>query len=323
MSRVTLWNVGGLALAVALSSAPLWSTAFHGLVTHAPQPTAADTGARVLVDHSGNSVTAGHYVRIVSLSTVADELLLELCEPDRIVAFTEYTAHNSAESYRYAGKTTLEGARDLEKILTLRPDLVLVNPIGDARPIARIREAGLVVYDLGEMRGMKTLLPNVREIAALVGHPERGDAFARTLTARMEAVAADVAPASRKRGLYLSVYGGHMYGGSAGTSYHDVLVAGGLLEAAARYRDWQEYSVEQLLTMDPDVIVTHAGMRPRICEHSGLESLRACRVQGGVAEIDDSLLGDPGPVMLDAAAAVHAAVYGAQPTEVTTTGRGP
>jgi iron complex transport system substrate-binding protein len=247
---------------------------------------------------------------LVSLSTVADAVLLEVCEPDRIVSFTGRSARSGARGYRFQGKPTVEGSGDLEGVLALHPDLVLVNGFGDPRPNARLRDAGLVVFDLGEMRGVRTLFPNVREIATLVGHPERGDHLVRALASDLAAVAVDVAPDARRRGMYLSVYGGHLFGGAEGTSYHDVIASAGLVDAASGYRDWPEYSVEQILAIDPDVIVTHRGMRDRICEHAGLTGLRACASRSAVVSLDDGLLGDPGPAMVDAARRVRGAVYG-------------
>jgi iron complex transport system substrate-binding protein len=312
MKPVDLWNLGALAFAVVLSMVVVWLPAFGARGADAPSSSAAaPSRAPTLVDHSGDRLALGRYVRIASLSTVGDELLLELCEPDRIVAFTAYSARNAAKGYRFAGKPALEGAGDIERLLALRPDLVLVSRIGDARPLARMREAGLSVYDLGEMRGMTTLIANVHEVAALVGHPERGDAFADRLSTRMRQGAAAVPAARRKRGMYLSVYGGRLYGGARGTSYDDVLTAAGLVDAAEAYRDWPEYSAEQVLAIDPDVIVTNEEMKPRICEHAGLERLRACTGSGAFAALDGGLLGDPGPTLLDAADAVRSAVYGA------------
>jgi iron complex transport system substrate-binding protein len=154
------------------------------------------------------------------------------------------------------------------------------------------------------------LIPNIREVAGAIGHPERGERFAKSLLAEMGAVATDVSPASRKRGMYLSIYGARLFGGSAGTSYHDVLVSAGLVDAAASYGESPQYSTEQVLALDPDVIVTNDGMRGRICEHGGLGSLRACGSPERIVEIENELLGDPGPAMLDAAEAVRAAVYG-------------
>ena len=55
-----------------------------------------------------SALPAQHYRRIASASPVADELLLELCEPDRIVAFTGYNQREGFRNYRYQGKGTIE-----------------------------------------------------------------------------------------------------------------------------------------------------------------------------------------------------------------------
>jgi iron complex transport system substrate-binding protein len=311
MTNVAGWNIGALAVTMVLASGAIWMPALRhgGSAAESPPPVA---GEALLVDHSGTPLPRANYAKIASLSSVADKILVELCEPDRIVAFTEYSAQSSTTSYRFHGKPTLVGD-ELEQLLALHPDLVFVSTFGDPRPVQRMRDAGLVVFDLGEMRGLVTLIPNIREIATAIGHPERGVRFARSLLSEMGAVATDVLPSSRKRAMYLSIYGARLFGGSVGTSYHDVLVSAGLVDAAASYGEWPQYSTEQVLALDPDVIVTNDGMRGRICGHTGLGSLRACGSPERIVEIENELLGDPGPAMLDAAEAVRAGVYGPPP----------
>jgi iron complex transport system substrate-binding protein len=310
---------GALALSVAAAALPGASDQRSppGQQGAAPRPVeAAAPEARptALEDHAGVAVTLRDFRRIASASTVADALLVELCEPDRVVAYTGYGARRSPRGYRYAGKDRIEDTSDIEALLALRPDLVVLNGYGDPRRIARLREAGLTVYDLGPMRGLATLVRNVHEVAALVGHPERGRGFATALVQGMAAVAADIQPSRRRRGMYVSGYGGRLFGGTTGTSYHDVLVSAGLADAAAiAHRDWPEYTAEQLLALDPEVLVTNAGMGKILCGQAGLDRLRACGAAGGVVELDDALLGDPGPAMLDAARTVRTAVYGDPP----------
>ena len=301
------WNIGALAVTMVLASGAVWMPALRRGGASAADSSPRLAGEAPLVDHSGTPLPRAHYVRIASLSSIANEILIELCEPDRVVAFN--SAQTSTKGYRFRGKPTLASG-ELEQLLTLRPDLVFVSLFGDPRPAQRMRDAGLVVFDLGEMRGLLTLIPNVREIAAAIGHPERGERFARSLLAELGAVAGDVPPSSRKRGIYLSIYGARLFGGSRGTSYDDVLVSAGLVDAAASYGDWPQYSTEQVLGLDPDVIVTNEGMRGRICEHAGLGSLRACGSPERIVEIENALLGDPGPAMLEAAEAIRLAVYG-------------
>jgi iron complex transport system substrate-binding protein len=320
----TAINGAAFALAVASSMFAVWALRVRPAVAEAGHDAAAATQLAPLVDHAGKPLPRRDYRRIVSGSTLADAVLLEIAEPDRVVAFTGYSAHRGSQAYRYAGRPVIEHLDDLEEILALHPDLVLSSEIGDPRPVARLREAGVPVFDLGKRGGLATLIPNIHEMADILGHPERGDRFARALVEQMNAVAADVPPSRRPRAMYLSVYGSDMFGGGPGTSYHDVLQAAGLVDAATGYRDWPQYTIEQVLTLDPDVIVTNTGMRPRICEHAGLSMLRACQDASGVVEIDGALMGDAGPPMVEAAWAVRTAVHGPpRTTELTMKGRDP
>lgn len=308
MSPVVGWNLAAFAAALCLSTSVAWLP--RKPRADEPAGLVRDEAPRVLRDHGGNAVRSARYRRIASASPLADGLLLELCEPDRVVAFTPYAARS--RSFRFAGKPTVQLA-DIETILVLRPDLVLVSGTGDVQSIARLRDAGLVVFDLGEPRGLDALVQNIRELADLIGAPERGALLERQVTDAMHTVAADIPRDRRRRGMYINSYGGRLFGGSVGTSYHDVLVAAGLIEAADRYRGWPSYTTEQILEIDPDVMVTSAGMRRRICEHASFEKLQACLTAGGIIEIDGAWLSDPGLVMVDAARAVRDAVYGAPP----------
>jgi iron complex transport system substrate-binding protein len=315
VKRLGAWNGAGFAAALVASVWGVWAVQpnreRHNADGEPSEATSATPdSAATSQDHDGTPIPRRDYRRIVSGSTISDAILLEISEPDRVVAFTGYSARNAFLSFHYAGRRTVEHIDDLEHILSLHPDLVFVNGFGDPRPVARLREAGLIVFNLGEMRGLSTLISDIHDIAEMLGHPERGDRFARAIVEQMGAVAADVPESKRPRAIYLSAYGGVLLGGAQGTSYHDVLVASGLVDAATAYRDWPHYAPEQILMIDPDMIVTNTGMRSRICEHSGLTNLQACGNEKGIVEVDGALIGDPGPAMVEAARVIRTAVHG-------------
>ena len=120
------------------------------------------------------------YTRIVSTNLVTDRLLLELAEPDRILAFSRAAAERPQDGYRYAGKLVVDGFGPVEALIALRPDLVLTNSFGTPGRSAKLRSAGIEVFDLGELRGVSSLVSAAKTLAELLGQPERGQNFARS-----------------------------------------------------------------------------------------------------------------------------------------------
>ena len=278
--------------------------AHANLIERLPDGTPALRDARAVL------VPLRPYRRIASGTLIADRVLADLCEPDRIVAFSRH-AEKTPSGHRYAGKPTI-GARDeVERVLALKPELLFVNDLIDASYVARLREHGVQVFDLGPMRGLTSLLPNIRSIGVLIGAPERAERYARQLQGRLRKVALEEASRPQPRALYLSLYGDKLFASGADTSYHDVLGYAGLRDAAALagLHGWPELSAERVLALDPDVLVTRTGMALLLCRHPGLDQLRVCRADGRRVELDGALLDDPGPALLEAAEALHAAYW--------------
>lgn len=302
MTRLGLINALAFFLALGLALAAVGL----GRERSSPEPAAR---ARLLRDATGHEVAARRYARVVSASTIADQVLGEILEPDRIVAVSEYGLRATRAPWRFAGTPTIARVEDVEAILAHRPDLVLVSNVGDPRAVTRLRDAGARVFDLGPMHGLTSLLEDVRVIGALVGEPERAEHLATTYARRMRRVSAGTS--ARVRGMYLGPVSQVLYGGARGTSYFDVLDAAGIDDIAteAGYVGWPAYSPEEVLTLAPPWIVAPASGVEAICDHAALRELEACR-EGRVIGIDDDVIGDPGLAMLDAAEAVFEVVHG-------------
>lgn len=198
----------------------------------------------------------------------------------------------------------------IEEIIAIKPDLVLMNSYGDYGRVAKLRGAGIEVFDLGELRGLRTVINVAESLADLLGHAERGLKFSRAFQQRLGKVAAGLGTGPRRRAVYVAAIGPRLYGGAIGTSYHDVIEAAGLVDAAAeRFRDWPQYSAEQLIAMAPELVVTKEGMGQVLCDFPGLDLLPACRDRSRLIELPAFLLDEPGPTMLDAAEALFAKAY--------------
>jgi iron complex transport system substrate-binding protein len=304
MRRVNAIN--GAALAIAALTAALLT----GLISKGASSAAGIDATDTVDDATGARISAQDYARIVSMSTIADQVLIEIVEPSRLVAVSAHTLRTQT-SPAYQDKIGVERPRDVETIIELRPDIVFINNFVDRRQVERLKDANLNVFDLGEMRGLETLLPNIRQLAAVLNVPKRGERLAHELVRQLEAVSAGMSEQDKRRGLYVGIHGDRLFGGAAGTSFHDVLVAAGLIDVAAEagFRGWPAYTGEQLLSLDPPWIITNTGTEQSLCRHPGFQSLTACR-SGQVRGVEARLLTDPGLGMVEAARAVHAAIYG-------------
>jgi iron complex transport system substrate-binding protein len=265
---------------------------------------------REVRDVDGARIAVRAYQRIASLSPLADAILLETVASSRLVGVSG-TMREGLGEHRFAGLRSIDGAR-VEDVLALDPDLVIVNGMADAAHVQQLRDAGVAVFRMGEMRGLSTFAGDVRVIATVVGAEGAGAQLAERLLRRMRVVAADVPLQGRPRGLYLGVIGRGLYGGANHTSYHDVIVSAGLRDALEHMDGWPELTPEQVLALDPDVLLLHPGTSAALCQRDGLGALRACQGAPGthLVEVASGLLNDPAFGMLPCAEQLRAAVHG-------------
>lgn len=273
-------------------------------------------GERGLRDESGVVIPLRTYRRVVSASTISDALLLEFASPEQIAGFTQYSGENEMFGYRFDGKPQVDALKNMEGLLALQPDLLLVSTLSSGARLDRLRETGVTVFSLGEMRGVESYLRNARAISALVGRPELGEMYADSTLRRLQSIARHLPEGERKSAIQLTYYGNKIYGSGAHTSYTDVMRYAGLMDAAAAtYSGWPAWSPEQVLELDPQVVITRTGMGQQLCSQASLSHLRACQPgasgRSGIVELPDALINDPGPGMLLSAERIFAAVYGA------------
>ena len=120
----------------------------------------------------------------------------------------------------------------------------------------------------------------------------------------LDALARAAAIRSPGPGIYLTHVGGVWFGGTRGSSYGDLLRLAGIedLAAAGGYRDWPQFSREQILMLAPPLVVTRPGGRDALCRHAVLSQSPACGGEGRVVEMSAGYDSDPGLGLVQAAA---------------------
>ena len=257
------------------------------------------------------------YQRIVSLSASVDGFLIAALGPGRIHGFS---AGSKGKPYIPADieKEYFALQASVETLLASEADLIIVPSLGgDLSLVNRLREAGMRVFHIGGMTGIDAFNQYCRQLSVLCKIDVAGLAVVADFNQRLDRITRHADPQKQKQVLYVSVFNGQIYGGTKGSSYHDLIHKAGLKDAATGAdwewsSPWPQLSIEQVLQLNPDYLLIPSGMRAALLGVPGLSALPAITADH-IIEIDGVYLHDAGILMYEAAKQLHDAVYGAQP----------
>lgn len=158
----------------------LISAVLLALCTHAlAEPVAAQ-------DATGATITlAAPAARIISLAPHATELLFAAGAGDRVVGVLA-PADWPPEAARLVRVGTAAGL-DLERIVALRPDLVIVWPYLAPAQIQRLRAVGIAIF-VSDPQTPAAIAVELERLGALAGTAARAGAAAATFRARLAAL---------------------------------------------------------------------------------------------------------------------------------------
>lgn len=129
--------------------------------------------------------------RIVSINMCADELLLALADPGQIADLSPYAADRSMSFMADVAAHYRHDAGEAETVVELHPDLVLASSFTALATRRMLIRLGYRVELLDPADSIAQSIAQIRQVAAWVGHPERGARLiARIDAARRAAVAA-------------------------------------------------------------------------------------------------------------------------------------
>ena len=120
--------------------------------------------------------------RIVSINLCADQLVLALADRGQIAGLTKNATdvEMSGEAAKARGIPLLSNSA--EQILAIEPDLIVGMPASRSAALRALPRQDYPLLDLATANTLDEIYTSIRETAAAVGHPERGNA----LIARMQ-----------------------------------------------------------------------------------------------------------------------------------------
>jgi iron complex transport system substrate-binding protein len=241
--------------------------------------------------------------RIVCLTEETTETLYLLGEQERIVGISGFTVR-PPQARQEKPKISAFTSAKIDAILDLKPDLVLgfSNLQGD---IARdLIKAGVEVYVFNQ-RSIAGILRMVATLGALVGEAAKGEALARELAARVEAVRAASTRLPRKPRVYFEEWDEPMISGIRWVS-ELIGIAGGEdcfaeLGAESLAGNRIIHDAQEVVRRRPDIVIgSWCGKKfqpAQVKARAGWEVIPAVQ-NDQVFEIKSPLILQPGPAAL-------------------------
>ena len=192
--------------------------------------------------------------RVVSLNLCADELALRLADASVVKSVTWLS--QDPRNANLAAKAAALPANDghAEEALAYDPDLVLVGPFADPASIALLKQVGARVFVVGAPRTLDGVRRQIRDLAAALGEPQRGEALVAAMDARLARAAVD-SSAPRPTAMVLQPNG---FTVGRGSLVDEILTRAGLDNLAARRLDIAadaEVPLEVVASLAPDVLI--------------------------------------------------------------------
>jgi iron complex transport system substrate-binding protein len=292
----------------APSTSPSASVAAVATATPAPtpSPTQAPAFPATITDDEGTAITlAAAPARFVSLTPAVTETLFAVGAGSTVVA-TDDSSDFPAEAKELPDVVTF-GTVDVEKIVSLDPDLVIAGGAGftSAEAIARLRSLDIPVMVVSTP-SIEGIYKDIELVGKAVGKAEAATDLTATMRADMAAIGTAAQAASAKAATPPRVFydvgyidtTGQIYGPGEGSFLAEMV---GLLGVDVITGDPVTYEIprDTLIERDPQVIIlgVNAFYTPTaatIAKRTGWSALSAVKT-GDIRSVSDTEITRPGP----------------------------
>jgi len=210
-------------------------------------------GTELFIDSLGRKVcVSAHPTRIVSIAPSITEILFAINVSDRVVGVTTYCNYPAEASTKskIGGFTT----PDLEKIISLDPDLILYAR-NDSAKIETLESTGVPVVVILE-NTVDDILNNILKIGNLVDAEQNATTLVNSLTTRMNAVVTKTQNIQPEKKLKCYYEAANTPTAAGALSFVDDLIkkAGGINIFGGIQKSWAIVSHENVIAGNPDVI---------------------------------------------------------------------
>ena len=242
--------------------------------------------------------------RIISTAPSNTEILFALGLGDKVVGVTTYCNYppEAPEKEKIGGFSTV----DIEKIISLNPDMVLASSITGDENIKKLEDKGITVL-IVEPKNIDEILKAIELIGNVTGKENEAKSLTENMLKRINKVKENSKNLKEKPKVMYVVWHEPLMSAGKNTFANDIIeIAGGENIYSDMEIQYPTISLESVIDRNPDIIIASVGHgdagnltynyvmnEPRLKDVNAVKNKR-------VYEIDADIMNRPGPRISDA-----------------------
>ena len=259
--------------------------------------------------------------RIVSLAPSNTEILFALGLGDKVVGVTSYCNYPSdaIKKDKIGGYSTV----DIEKVVSLKPDLVLAAYGNGEETVERLKKLGLnvVVVSSKPEKSIEDTLDEIRYVGKITGRDKDAESLCEEMKKRIKEITDKTKNADKVRVAHICWHE-PLYVAGSETLQSDLIEKAGGENVFSDVEGWHLVGIEDLIIKNPDVIIVSSGTGmggeknvtyDYILKENRLKDINAVR-NDRVYLIDADTVSRSGPRIVDAleevARVLHPELFG-------------
>lgn len=264
-------------------------------------------------DANGKEITIDEKPeQIVSLIPSITEIVYELDLGDSLVGVSDHDNYPE----EVLDKEKIGGLElNVEKILSLEPDLVLAHPTNDTDGLEQLENSGMTVFVVNDATNFDEVYESIELISQVTGTEDTGKDLITTMENDLNEIAekAEEIGEDEKKKVYLEISPApEIFTPGKNTFENDILELINAENVAKDEDGWVEISEEAVVEMNPDVIaLTYDYIDnpiEEVMERKAWQDIDAI-MDEQVYLIDTDIVSRPGPRLVEGAEKLGEAIY--------------
>jgi len=253
--------------------------------------------------------------KIISLSPNMTEVLFAVGAGENVVGVTNFADYpQEATEVDIIGSIT---EPNIEKIITMEPDVVIASSVNKMETIERLRELNVKVAGFSA-NSVDMAIENIKTVSKLTGNQEKGEEIVTEMYIKigeMTNLVEDHLENNKKRKVFYEIWNDPLYTAGKNNFIDDLVnMAGGINIGRLAEGQWPQYNLEKLLIEDPEVYIStpHSADREvskeKIKNRAQYQSISAIK-NDRVYVIDQDILNRASPRLVKGLALMTKAIF--------------